>query len=104
MLPFVKKDKPSMHIESYHSIAFTSCVCKLLERIVNNRLQHVLKKNGIISEEQLDFGKMLEIEDAHVQLLTPILNAFAVRQQLVPLFFFISEKHTIPMCTGCHHQ
>ena len=91
ILPFVKKDKPPTQAESYRPIALTSCVCKLLERVVNNRLQYVLEKNNLISDVQLGFRKMRGTEDAHVQLQTAILNAFAVRQQLVAVFFLPKE-------------
>ena len=43
ILPFVKKDKTPTQAESYRPIALISCVCKLLERVVNNRLQYVLE-------------------------------------------------------------
>ena len=89
ILPFVKKDKPPTQAESCRPIMLTSCVCKLLERVVNNRLPpYVLEKNNLISDAQLGFRKMRGTEDAHVQLQTAILNALAVRQQLVAVFFF----------------
>ena len=38
ILPIVKKDKSPTQAEDYRLIALTSCVCKLLERVVNYRL------------------------------------------------------------------
>ena len=54
-------------------------MCKLLKRIVNNRLRHYLKKNGIIPQEQHGFRKMKGTEDAHTLLQTAVLNAFALK-------------------------
>ena len=45
LLSFLKKEKPLMEPECYRPIALTSCVCKLMERVVNNRLQYILEKN-----------------------------------------------------------
>ena len=93
VLPFLKKEKPPTEAESYRPIALTSCVCKLLERIVNNRLQYVLEKGDILSEAQLGFRKLRGTEDAHVILQTGILNAFALRQELYAVFFDLKKAY-----------
>ena len=80
VLSFLKKDEPPAEPESYRAIALTSCVCKLLERIINNRLQYILEKNNLLSQRQCGFRKMRGTEDAHVLLQTAILDAFALKQ------------------------
>ena len=55
VLSFLKKDMPPAEPESYRPIALTSCVCKLLERIINNGLQYILEKNNLLSQRQYGF-------------------------------------------------
>ena len=80
LLSFLKKEKPSAEAASYRPIALTSCVCKLLERIVNNRLQYMLEKRDLLSQRLYEFRKMRGTEDAHVLLQTAMLNAFTLKQ------------------------
>ena len=55
VLAFLKKNKPPIEAGSNRSIALTSCLCKLLERVVSYRLQDYLEKNEIVSERQFRF-------------------------------------------------
>ena len=88
ILPFIKDDKPPTQTESYRPIALTNCVCKLLERVVNNRLQYVLENNNIMSE-------MPGTEDAYVLPQTAIQNAFAARQHILAVFFDLRKAYDI---------
>ena len=45
MLPIHKKGKDKTKADSYRPISLTSCVGKLIERLVNNRLTWYLEKN-----------------------------------------------------------
>ena len=93
LLSFLKKDKPPIDPGSYRPIVLTSCTGKLLERILNKRLQHFLEMNNILTERQLGFRRMRSTEDAHVLLQTAIANAFALRQQLVAVFFDLRKAY-----------
>ena len=75
------------------SNALTSCACKLVELIVNNRLQYYLEKSNVLSDKQHCFRKMRGTEDAHVMLQTSIVNAFALKQQLVAVFFNLKKAY-----------
>jgi Reverse transcriptase (RNA-dependent DNA polymerase)/Endonuclease-reverse transcriptase len=52
-----KPGKDPEKVDSYHPIALTSCLCKLMERIVNKRLVWFLEQNSCIREEQFGFRK-----------------------------------------------
>ena len=43
MIPVLKRGKPRNKVDSYRPISLTSCVCKLMERVVNNRLTWILE-------------------------------------------------------------
>lgn len=46
VIPIPKPGKDPQIPTSYRPIALTSCLCKLMERMVNARLVHVLEENG----------------------------------------------------------
>ena len=49
---FLKPNKNSKQVTSYWPIALTSCVCKLMERIVNTKLVHILERKKITNPMQ----------------------------------------------------
>ena len=52
VIPFLKPGKNPKVVTNYRPIALTSYVCKLMERMVNNRLMWIFETNGIISPMQ----------------------------------------------------
>ena len=48
-LPSLKPDKDPFDLNSYRPIALTSCLCKLFEMMINNRLTWYLEKTGYFS-------------------------------------------------------
>ena len=56
VIPILKPSKDPTDPQSYRPISLTSCLCKLMEKVVNNRLSWYLKKNKIITKTQ--FGSI----------------------------------------------
>ena len=52
-----KPGKDSSDPNNYRPIALTSCLCKTMERMVNNRLMWVLESKGLLASEQCGFRK-----------------------------------------------
>ena len=52
MVPIHKKGKDRANTDSYRPISLTSCVGKLMERLINTRLAWHLEQNNIITPEQ----------------------------------------------------
>ena len=61
---------------SYRPIALTSCVCKLFETIVKNRLQWWAEKNSLIPSGQHDFRKGHSCSDNLTNLTLKVEEAF----------------------------
>ena len=57
ILPFPKAGKDLSDPKNYRPIALTSCICKVFERMVNERLVWYLESNGKLTEEQCGFRK-----------------------------------------------
>nr|CAH0112335.1 unnamed protein product [Daphnia galeata] len=55
IIPILKPSKPSAEPESYRPISLTSCLGKIMERIVNKRLSWLLQKNGKKLKTQAGF-------------------------------------------------
>ena len=59
IIPILKQGKTAGQPKSYRPISLTSCVGKLAERMVNNRLYWWLEKNKILNDSQAGFRKRM---------------------------------------------
>ena len=76
---------------SYRPIALTSCLCKVLERMINTRLIWYLEKSGILDRSQCGFRKHRSTTDHLVSLERYLRDAFAQKQLAVGLFFDLEK-------------
>ena len=76
-------------------IAVTSCICKTVERMVNERLVWYLENNGLLAKQQCGYRLKKSTVDHLVRLETFIRDAFVHNQHLVTVFF-ICKRRKIP--------
>ena len=57
VIPFQKPGKDATDPKNYRPIALTSCLCKILEKMVNNRLVFILEQRKLISPWQSGFRR-----------------------------------------------
>ena len=57
IIPIPKPGKDSTNPANYRCIALTSCICKTMERMVNDRLVWFLEKNKLIAAVESGFRK-----------------------------------------------
>ena len=76
ILPIHKKGKDKKKATSYRPISLTSCVGKLLERLINNRLTWHLESKGHINAEQAAFRQNRSTEDQVTYLTQAIEDSF----------------------------
>ena len=93
LLSFLKSNKNLRLVNSYCSIALTSCLCKILEKVINLQVMYFLERHNFSSKFQIGFRKMWSTVDALAKIETDILNAFKNRKQLVAIFFIL-KMHT----------
>ena len=92
VIPIPKPGKDSTNPANYHPIALTSCICKTMERIVNDRLVWFLEKNKLIVTVQSGFHKQRGTLDHLVRFETFIREAF-IKKEHVSLFFDLESAY-----------
>ena len=93
VIPILKEGKDPLDPGSYRPISLTSCLCKLLERILNKRLVWCLEKQGVIDRTQSGFRKGRSTLDSLVALENKIHQAFLTNRLLVSVFVDLEKAY-----------
>ncbi len=93
IVPVPKVGKDRSLPSSYRPISLTSCVSKVLERMVNQRLAWTLEHKNLLTPIQSGFRRNRSTLDHLVSLATAISTSFVLKQHLVAILFDI-EKAT----------
>ena len=93
VLSFLKQGKPPEDPRSYRPITLTSCVGKLLEKMVNTRLMMVLEAHNMIPREQFGFRKMKSTIEPLVKTTSDILSAFKQKKNVLCVSFDIEKAY-----------
>ncbi|GFV50298.1 putative RNA-directed DNA polymerase from transposon X-element [Trichonephila clavipes] len=93
VLPFPKPGKDPTSANNYHPIALTSCLSKLMERIVSARLMFHLKSHNLLSPLQSGFRKSRSTTDNLLWLETSIREAFVKKQYNISVFCDIKKAY-----------
>ena len=93
IIPIPKPGKDHSDPNNYRPIALTSCVCKTLERMINDRLVWYLECNNILTDIQCGFRKRRSTIDHLVRLESYIRDAFLNKQEVVSVFFDLEKAN-----------
>ena len=93
IIPVRKPGRDGSKPLSYRPIALTSCVCKLMERMVNERLLYYVEVNGLIARYQSGFRKGRGCMDMAVCLENEIRKAQANREVVAAVFFDVEKAY-----------
>ena len=55
VIPIHKANKPKTEVSSYHPITLLPCIGKLLERLIQRRLEYLLENDNLLLKEQYGF-------------------------------------------------
>ena len=93
IIPIPKPGKDHEEPSNYRPIALTSCLCKTLERMINERLVWYLESNDLISPIQSGFRSGRSTNDHLIRLETFIRDAFVNREHVVSVFFDLEKAY-----------
>ena len=93
VIPILKPGKDSTNPANYRPIALTSCICKTMERMVNDRLVWFLEKNNLIATVQSGFRKQTGTLDHLVRFETFIREAFIKKEHVVSVFLDLESAY-----------
>ena len=88
-----KPDKDQTDPTNYRPIALTSCVCKTMERMINDRLTWFLEANNIITDYPNGFRRHRSTNDHLVRLEIFIREAFIKKEHLVTICFGLEKAN-----------
>ena len=100
VLPFPKPGKDNLQATNYRPISLTSCICKVLEKMVNVRLMWYLERGKYLTSVQYGFRKMRSTTDALLSLESSICEAFANHHHQVTVFFDLEKAYDTAWCHG----
>ena len=93
VLPIPKPGKDHSQATNYRPISLTSCLCKVLEKMVNVRLMWYLERGNHLSSVQYGFRKLRSTSDALLSLESSICEAFSNKQHHVTVFFDLEKAY-----------
>lgn len=89
MIP--KKQNELNNPKNYRPISLNSCIAKLCERLIANRIRTFLKQKKIMIKQQSGFRHNRQTKDNILHMLQKIQETFARKKKIICLFFDISQ-------------
>ena len=80
IIPLLKRGKPASNIESFRPISLTSCVVKLLERMIAARLYTMAEEQNWLNNNQAGFRKGRSCEDQIIKLIQDVSDGFQAKK------------------------
>ncbi|GBM45303.1 hypothetical protein AVEN_54373-1 [Araneus ventricosus] len=96
IIPIPKPGKDATNPSNCRPIVLTSCLCKILEKMINRKLMHFLETKNLLSAFQSGFRKGRSTLDNILALETDIRLAFMQRKHLVAIILTLRRRTTVP--------
>ena len=96
IIPLLKAGKPPSEIVSFCPISLTSCVVKLLERILADRLYYIAETNNMFSQFQASFHKGRTCEDQITRIVQAIEDLNAEKSEVCPFSIWSNDSSWNP--------
>ena len=76
IIPLLKEGKPASQLGSYRPVSLTSCMVKLLERMIAERLYQLAETRNWFNKQQAGFRKGRSCEDQILRMVQAIEDGF----------------------------
>lgn len=86
IVPIKKPGKDSSKPSSYRPIALTSNICKVMERMIVERLSFELEKRGVLASYQSGFRRARNTMDSVIRLENEVRKAQANKESVIAVF------------------
>ena len=93
VIAILQPGKDNRASANYRPISLISALCKILEKMINNRLMWVLESQGLIAMPQSGFRPNRKTIDHLVQLQTDIRLALSHKLHTIALFFDLQKAY-----------
>ncbi len=93
VIPIPRPSKDHENSQNYRPIALTSCLCKTLERMINDRLVWFLESNNLLSSIQSGFRHNRTTTDHLIKLENFIREGFIRGEHVVSIFFDLEKAY-----------
>ena len=93
IIPIPKPGKDPSRPLNYRPISLTSCLCKLVEKMINLRLMWYLEKMSAITNYQSGFRKNRSTTDCLAQLEIDIETAMSRKEHTIAIFFDLAKAY-----------
>ncbi len=91
--PILKPGKPPGEAESYRPISLTSCLWKVMEKMINNRLKWHLDHLNILPKVQTGFRRGCTTTDNLIRIESAIKSGFNSSHPTTAIFLDISKAY-----------
>ena len=102
--PIPKPEKDKTIPASYRPISQTNTLCKILERIITNRIQYFLETNNKFNKYQTGFRKELSTTDQLIKLQTEITKALRHKGLTLAVFLDFEKAYDMVWRPGLLHK
>lgn len=92
-LPILKPNRDPAKMDSHCPVSLTSCVCKLLERMVNVWLVFFFYEKNNLLPHQSGFRKQKSTMDAFYQLISYVEKGFTEKKHTLGVSFDLEKAY-----------
>ena len=93
ILPILKPAKDPTKPESYRPISLTSCLCKIMERMITNRLQWFVERKNLLTKDQAGFRKHRSTIDQVIRLQGKISKSLKGKHHVLGIFIDFEKAY-----------
>ena len=93
VIPIPKPGKDKTNASNYRPISLTCNMCKILEKIINNRLKNYLEEIKFFTPNQSGFRKKHSTTDHLITIQNAVLDAFSKKHHFIAISLDLEKAY-----------